>query len=64
MPALYEKYVGQSDIVVVDEWTLCLAMDKNLATEMEEHYSTFIASFVHFFLLVVLIIGLDRKRHR
>jgi glucan 1,3-beta-glucosidase len=27
---------------VVDEWTLSIAMGANLATEMEEHYATFI----------------------
>ncbi|KAJ7105074.1 exo-beta-1,3-glucanase [Mycena crocata] len=41
-PALYEKYVNKSNIVVVDEWTLSLAMGANLAKEMEEHYKTFI----------------------
>ncbi|KAG7445616.1 glycoside hydrolase [Guyanagaster necrorhizus] len=39
---LYEKYVNKTDIFVVDEWTLALAMDKNLASEMEDHYKTFI----------------------
>ncbi|KAJ7177428.1 glycoside hydrolase superfamily [Mycena crocata] len=41
-PALYEKYVNQSNTMVIDEWTLSLAMGANLATEMEEHYKTFI----------------------
>ncbi|PBK97236.1 glycoside hydrolase [Armillaria gallica] len=41
-PSLYEKYVNKSDIVVVDEWTLALAMGKDLASEMETHYKTFI----------------------
>ncbi|KAJ7506726.1 glycoside hydrolase family 5 protein [Mycena galericulata] len=41
-PALYEKYVNSSSIPVVDEWTLSIAMGANLATEMEEHYKTFI----------------------
>ncbi|KAJ7133535.1 glycoside hydrolase family 5 protein [Mycena epipterygia] len=41
-PALYEKYVNSSSIPIVDEWTLSIAMGSNLATEMEEHYKTFI----------------------
>ncbi|KAJ7643673.1 exo-beta-1,3-glucanase [Roridomyces roridus] len=41
-PALYEKYVNSSSIAIVDEWTLSIAMGANLASEMEEHYKTFI----------------------
>ncbi|KAF8215056.1 glycoside hydrolase superfamily [Mycena galopus ATCC 62051] len=41
-PALYEPYVNKSSIAVVDEWTLSIAMGANLATEMEDHYKTFI----------------------
>jgi len=42
-PALYEKYVNQSsELPVVDEWTLSVAMGGNLAQEMERHYKTFI----------------------
>lgn len=44
-PSLYEKYVNNSQkIVVVDEWTLSLAMGSNLTSEMENHYKTFIVS--------------------
>ncbi|KAJ7490539.1 exo-beta-1,3-glucanase [Mycena latifolia] len=42
VPALYEKYINSSSIAIVDEWTLSIAMGANLATEMEEHYKTFI----------------------
>lgn len=43
VPALYEKYINNSaGITVVDEWTLSQAMGSNLATEMENHYKTFI----------------------
>jgi glucan 1,3-beta-glucosidase len=42
VPALYEKYVNTSSIAIVDEWTLSIAMGTNLASEMEEHYKTFI----------------------
>ncbi|KAF5348585.1 hypothetical protein D9756_009619 [Leucocoprinus leucothites] len=43
VPALYEKYVNNSGgTPVVDEWTLSVAMGKNLAHEMEDHYKTFI----------------------
>ncbi|KAJ7696686.1 glycoside hydrolase superfamily [Mycena rosella] len=41
-PALYGKYVDASSIPIVDEWTLSIAMGASLATEMEEHYKTFI----------------------
>ncbi|KAJ7028466.1 exo-beta-1,3-glucanase [Mycena alexandri] len=41
-PALYEKYVNKSNVPVVDEWTLSIAMGANLASEMEAHYKTFI----------------------
>ncbi|KAJ7740225.1 exo-beta-1,3-glucanase [Mycena maculata] len=41
-PALYEKYINTSSIAIVDEWTLSIAMGASLATEMEEHYKTFI----------------------
>ncbi|EKM79666.1 hypothetical protein AGABI1DRAFT_114151 [Agaricus bisporus var. burnettii JB137-S8] len=41
-PSLYEKYVNNSAIPVVDEWSLSIAMGANLAEEMEEHYKTFI----------------------
>ncbi|KAJ6583920.1 exo-beta-1,3-glucanase [Mycena vulgaris] len=41
-PALYEKYVNASNVKVVDEWTLSIAMGSNLAKEMEKHYKTFI----------------------
>ncbi|KIK51604.1 glycoside hydrolase family 5 protein [Collybiopsis luxurians FD-317 M1] len=42
-PSLYEKYVNNSqNIVVEDEWTLSLAMGADLASEMENHYKTFI----------------------
>lgn len=41
-PGLYEKYVNNSAIPVVDEWTLSIAMGENMAQEMEEHYRTFI----------------------
>ncbi|KAJ7711488.1 exo-beta-1,3-glucanase [Mycena metata] len=43
-PALYEKYVNKSSVAIVDEWTLSIAMGANLASEMEDHYKTFIAS--------------------
>ncbi|KAJ3982630.1 exo-beta-1,3-glucanase [Lentinula detonsa] len=43
VPSLYEKYVNNSqNITVQDEWTLSLAMGSNLASEMENHYKTFI----------------------
>lgn len=38
VPALYEKYYPEA----IDEWTLSVAMGANLATEMEEHYKTFV----------------------
>ena len=63
-PSLYEKYVNSSNITVVDEWTLSQAMGANLATEMEEHYQTFVVSYP-FFLnrdLVTHICVLDRTR--
>ncbi|KAF8625907.1 hypothetical protein AX17_006633 [Amanita inopinata Kibby_2008] len=41
-PALYEKYINTSNVSVVDEWTLSLAMGTKLEEEMEEHYRTFI----------------------
>jgi len=41
-PSLYEKYINSSSIPIVDEWTLSQAMGSNLATEMEDHYATFI----------------------
>ncbi|KAF8157928.1 glycoside hydrolase family 5 protein [Crassisporium funariophilum] len=41
-PALYEPYVGKSNIEILDEWTLSLAMGGDLAKKMEEHYKTFI----------------------
>jgi glucan 1,3-beta-glucosidase len=41
-PALFEEYINNSNIAVVDEWTLSLAMGKDLATKMEAHYKTFI----------------------
>jgi len=41
-PALYETYVGKGKFDVVDEWTLSLAMGRDLASEMEKHYKTFI----------------------
>jgi len=43
-PSLYEKYINSSSIAVVDEWTLSIAMGSNLATEMENHYATWIVS--------------------
>jgi len=42
VPALFEEYVNKSNIDVVDEWTLSLAMGTDLATKMETHYKTFI----------------------
>ncbi|CAA7262821.1 unnamed protein product [Cyclocybe aegerita] len=42
VPALYEEYVGKSNIEVLDEWTLSLAMGADLSKKMEEHYKTFI----------------------
>lgn len=45
-PSLYEKYVNNSAIPVVDEWSLSIAMGANLAEEMEEHYKTFIVRHV------------------
>ncbi|KAJ4481901.1 glycoside hydrolase family 5 protein [Lentinula aciculospora] len=43
VPSLYEKYVNNSqNIVVLDEWSLSLAMGSNLTSEMENHYKTFI----------------------
>jgi len=43
VPSLYEKYVNSSqNIAVVDEWTLSLAMGSDSASEMENHYKTFI----------------------
>jgi len=42
VPALYEEYVGKSNIEVLDEWTLSLAMGPDLAKKMEQHYKTFI----------------------
>jgi hypothetical protein len=44
VPALYEAYVGNGTITVVDEWTLSQAMGSNLAARMEQHYKTFIVS--------------------
>ncbi|KIM40964.1 glycoside hydrolase family 5 protein [Hebeloma cylindrosporum] len=41
-PALFEEYVGKSNIDVLDEWTLSQAMGADLATKMENHYKTFI----------------------
>jgi glucan 1,3-beta-glucosidase len=41
VPGLYEKYASSTPRPI-DEWTLSLAMGDNLATEMEEHYKTFI----------------------
>ncbi|KIY69876.1 glycoside hydrolase family 5 protein [Cylindrobasidium torrendii FP15055 ss-10] len=41
-PDLYERWINKTDIAVVDEWTLALAMGDKLAEEMERHYSTFI----------------------
>ncbi|KAF8887157.1 glycoside hydrolase superfamily [Infundibulicybe gibba] len=41
-PGLYEKYINNSAVPVVDEWTLSIAMGANLAKEMEQHYATFI----------------------
>lgn len=43
-PSLYEKYINSSSVAVVDEWTLSQAMGSNLASEMENHYATFIVS--------------------
>ncbi|KAF9527519.1 glycoside hydrolase superfamily [Crepidotus variabilis] len=42
VPALYEEYVGKSNINVLDEWTLSQAMGSDLATKMENHYKTFV----------------------
>ncbi|KAF9564152.1 glycoside hydrolase family 5 protein [Agrocybe pediades] len=42
VPSLYEEYVGKSNIEVLDEWSLSLAMGPDLATKMENHYKTFI----------------------
>ncbi|KAH9480680.1 putative glucan 1,3-beta-glucosidase D [Psilocybe cubensis] len=42
VPALYEAYIGKTNINVVDEWTLSQAMGSDIATKMEEHYKTFI----------------------
>ena len=41
VPNLYEQYQNES-IKVIDEYTLSQAMGSNLATQMEQHYSTFI----------------------
>ncbi|AAW44208.2 hypothetical protein CNF01760 [Cryptococcus deneoformans JEC21] len=41
VPSLYEKY-QTSTPKAIDEYTLSQAMGDNLATEMEEHYKTFI----------------------
>lgn len=44
-PALFQPYAGSTP-AVVDEWTLCLALDakgKNAKRDLfEEHYSSFI----------------------
>lgn len=41
VPGLYEKYYNSTPRAV-DEFTLSTAMGANLASEMEEHYRTFI----------------------
>ncbi|KAF8651973.1 hypothetical protein AX16_004616 [Volvariella volvacea WC 439] len=41
-PELYERYINQNATPILDEWSLSVAMGENLATEMEEHYKTFI----------------------
>ena len=46
MPSLYEEYVNSSSIRVVDEWTLSQAMGSDLASKMEDHYKTFVVSFL------------------
>lgn len=42
VPALYEKYATVGGFTVIDEWMLCVAMGKNVAKELENHYATFI----------------------
>jgi hypothetical protein len=46
-PALYEKYINHTSSVV-DEWTLSQAMAKDTsgdgASQLEDHYKTFIVS--------------------
>lgn len=42
VPSLYEKYLGKTDVEIWDEWTLCVAMGGDFATELENHYKTFI----------------------
>ena len=67
-PSLYEKYINSSSIPVVDEWTLSIAMGSNLATEMEQHYSTFIVSRISGILSnrhladIRVLFGIDRAR--
>ncbi|KAF8641456.1 hypothetical protein AX16_009968 [Volvariella volvacea WC 439] len=41
-PSLYEEYVGRTQVDVVDEWSLSIAMGDDLPSKMERHYSTFI----------------------
>lgn len=42
MPSLYERYVGNSPVDIIDEYTLTQAMGEDAAEAMEEHYKTFI----------------------
>jgi len=61
-PALYEEYVGKSNIEVLDEWTLTLAMGADLASKMENHYKTSIVSYVHPSLIQISNTSLDQAR--
>lgn len=49
VPALYEKYATVGGFAVIDEWMLCVAMGKNVAKELENHYATFIVGSTRFF---------------
>jgi len=54
VPSLYEEYVGKSNVDVLDEWSLSLAMGADLATKMEQHYKTFIVSSSLLSILLLL----------
>jgi hypothetical protein len=62
---LYERYTT-AGVDVKDEWTLSNAMGANLATEMENHYTTSIvsAASVSFCPSLSVMDALDRGRFR
>lgn len=51
VPGLFEPFNANNDDpdsvnLAIDEWTLCEQLGNNMSTVIEEHYKTFIVSFM------------------